>query len=254
MRIYSARAACIAALTAAIALGLSGAPAAADPRSSGPPLLSVTGSGSVTYAPDIARLSLGVRAESASAAAAAKSVNVRAQAVISGLRKLGIADSDITTSNYTIEYQEPQDGGSPLPAQVQSQSMSVAPRPAPSRGVYVATEEIDVRTSVAKAGEVLDAAVAAGSNQTYGISFDTSQRVTLYREALARAVADARAQAEILAKAAGMSIAGIQSISAGGTSPQPLRGVAMMAAASNAPVMGGTGSVDANVDIVYRLR
>ena len=226
--------------------------ASADTNSANPPLMSVAGSGSVKFAPDIARLSLGVRAESPSAAAAAKSVNGRAQAVIDAMRKLGIADSGITTSNYTIDYQPPQDAA---PDQVQSQAMSVAPRPAPPHGTYVATEEIDVQTSVAKAGSVLDASVAAGSNQTYGISFDTSERSTLYREALGRAVADARAQAEVLAKAAGVSIVGIQSISAGGSEVQPLRGVAMMAAAApNAPVMGGTGTVDASVDVVFKIK
>ena len=227
--------------------------AVADPTP--PPSMAVTGSGSVHYAPDIAHLSLGVRAQSASAAAAAKSVNERAQAVIEAVRKLGIADADIATSNYTIEYQPPQQGDAGDPPPVTVQPMPTARKPLPQGGSYVATEEIDVQTSVAKAGSVLDASVGAGSNQTYGISFDTSQRSALYKEALARAVADARSQAEVLAKAAGVSIAGVQSISAGGASVMPaMRGVAAMALATNAPVMAGTGTVDASVEIVFRLR
>lgn len=231
-------------------------PANADPSQA--PSISVSGSGSVQYAPDIARLSLGVRAESTSAAAAAKSVNTRAQDVINAVRGVGIAESDIATSNYTIEYQPPQqDSMAPQPmiAPGQAQTMSVARKPLTPSGTYVATESIDVKAPIGKAGAVLDAAVAGGSNETYGLSFDTSQRTTLYREALARAVADARSQAEILAKAAGVRIGGVQSISAGGGEPVPMfRGPMMAMQAAGAPVMGGTATVDATVNIVYKIR
>ena len=236
-------------LAATVAIGLltlSSATARADQPS--PPTIGVSGTGSVHYAPDIANLSLGVRAESPSAASAAKSVNARAQSVIDAVRALGIADAAIATSNYTIDYQPPQqpDTG--------NQTMSVARKPL-ATGTYVATETIDVKTAIGKAGAVLDAAVAAGSDETYGISFDTSQRQALYREALARAVADARSQAEILAKAAGVDIAGVQSISAGGGTPTPMfRAAALEVAAPSPPVMGGTGSVDATVSVVFKIR
>jgi len=237
-------------LAAAVTVGLltlSGAAARADQPA--PPTISVNGTGSVRYAPDIAHLSLGVRAESPSAASAAKSVNARALAVINAVRGLGIADADITTSNYTIDYQPPQqsDAG--------SQTMSVARKPPVAAGTYVATETIDVKASIAKAGAVLDAAVAAGSDETYGISFDTSQRQALYRLALARAVADARSQAEILARAAGVDIGGVLSISAGGGVPTPMvRSASFEMAAPAAPVMGGMGTIDATVSVVFKIK
>lgn len=221
-----------------------------------PPSISVSGAGSVKYAPDIAHVSLGVRAESASAATAAKSVNTRAQAVINALRGLGVADSDIATSNYSIEYQPPSsdDGAQPAPAGGGVQTQSVARKPLPPQGKYVANETLDVKTSIAKAGAVLDAALTAGADETYGVSFDTSQRTALTREALARAVADARSQAEILAKAAGVNIAGVQSISTAGLAPMPM--MRMMATANGPapPVMGGTGSIDVSVQVVYRIK
>lgn len=234
------------ALATAIALSGTMTPALADAAK--PPTISVSGSGSVTFAPDIARISLGVRAQSPTATGAANIINGRAASVIAALRKQGIADADITTSDYAIQYQVPDNGGVQPNA-----SMSVAPRRLP-QGFYVATETVDVKASIAKAGPVLDAALAAGADETNGISFDTSQRTTLYREALSRAVADARAQAEILAKAAGVSIAGIESIGVGG-GPAPIEPmVRMAAAASPATVMGGTGTVDASVQIVFRIK
>jgi uncharacterized protein YggE len=245
------------ALSVAVAsLALSLRPALADPAPT--QTLSITGTGSVDYAPDIARESFGVRAESASAAAAARSVNERAQAVIAALRKMGIADHDIATTGYSIQYQQPDpsasaDGnvGMAMPAS-QAGFPGEIHRPLPHKGVYIATETIDVKSLLDKAGAVLDAAVGAGANETYGLTFDTSARDLLYRKALARAVASARAQAEILSRAAGVTIAGIQSISAGGNQPMPMFRMAAPEAAP--PIMGGTGTIAATVDVVYRIK
>src|SRR5437899_915432 len=144
-----------AAAAALVALSIQTARADQPP----PPSISVTGTGTVHYSPDIARISLGVRGESSTAAAAAKSVNTRAQAVIDALHKLGLSDANIATSGYSIEYQPPRqpDGPPepmPAPAPNQVQTMSTVRKPLPSSGTYVATETIDVRTSIAKAGSV----------------------------------------------------------------------------------------------------
>lgn len=245
----------IAMAAAAAIVALSWNSARADQVA--PPSITVSGTGSVHYSPDIARISLGVRGESTTAAAAAKSVNSRAAAVIDALRGLGVSDASITTSGYSIEYQPPQQPDQqpmPQPAPGQAQPMSIIRRP-PAQGTYVATETIDVKTSIAKAGAVLDGAVTAGANETYGLTFDTSQRQDFSRQALGRAVADARAQAEILAKAAGVQIAGLQSINVGGGAPQPMfRAVMMNAASAQPPVMGGTGTIEVSVDVVYRIK
>jgi uncharacterized protein len=235
----------------ALALALL-SPICARADSPPPPTITVNGSGSATYQPDIARISLGVRAESASAAASANMVNARAASVIAALRKLGIADADIATSDYSIQYQPPDNSGA-QPMGVEPNATSVAPR-RPAQGTYVATESIDVKTAIAKAGQVLDAGVASGANETNGIAFDTSARTSLYREALSRAVADARAQAEILAKAAGVTLGGIQSIDVGsGSGPiQPM--VRMAAVAEPAQILGGTAEVDASVEVVFRIK
>jgi uncharacterized protein len=248
------------ALSVAVAsLALALRPALADPTPT--QTLSITGTGSVEYAPDIARESFGVRAESASAAAAARSVNEHAQAVIAALRKMGIADHDIATTGYSIQYQQPDTSApaasgdsnvSPAMPAGQAGFPGEIHRPLPRKGVYVATETIDVKSLLDKAGAVLDAAVGAGANETYGLTFDTSARDLLYRKALARAVASARAQAEILSRAAGVTIAGIQSISAGGKQPMPMFRMAAPEAAP--PIMGGTGTIAATVDIVYKIK
>ena len=240
------------AMTAAALAVLLAAPVAAGADPAQPPTINVGGSGSVSYAPDIANVSLGVRAQSSSAAAAANMVNVRAASVVGALHKLGITDAAIMTSDYSLTYQPPDNSEQPVPM---GASSSVAPKRPAAQGYYVASETIDVKASIAKAGPVLDTGISAGADETYGISFDTSERTALYRVALSRAVADARAQAEILAKAAGVSIAGIQSISVG-SSPGPIEPMVrtMNFAAQPATISGGTSTVDASVQVVYRIK
>ena len=210
-----------------------------------PPSISVSGTGNVTFTPDIARVSLGIRAESLSAAEAAAAVNGRAQNVIAALRRLGIPDRDIATSNYSLEYVEP-------------------PRPTPppqggvvtiGRGHYVATEAVEVKSRVSRAGAVIDAGIGAGANLTYGLSFDTSGRDALYRQALARAVANARSQAAVMAAAAGVKIDGVLSLSTG--APQivyPLARAAAFEAAPAPPIQPGTDTITATVQMTFRIR
>jgi len=65
-----------------------------------------------------------------------------------------------------------------------------------------------------------------------------------------------RQQANIIAQAAGVSIAGVQSINLGETfSPQPMREMAAMSrAAPAAPISAGTDAITATVNVVYRIR
>ena len=55
-------------------------------------------------------------------------------------------------------------------------------------------------------GAVLDAAMEAGANTTYGISFSSTQANDAYQKALTRAVEDAMTKAQVLAAAAGVEL------------------------------------------------
>jgi uncharacterized protein YggE len=243
---------------ALVALSASVAPIAAraadPPGMGGPPCISVSASGSVKYAPDIARVTFGVRAQSPMASEAAAQVNTRAQAVVKQLRGMGIADADMKTSGYSLDFQQADTTGD---ASTSGPMAGEVHRPI-SAGYYVASESIDVTVSVSKAGEALDGAVRAGANQTYGLSYDTSQRDRLYRQALAAALTSARSQASALASAAGVQLGNVLSISTGGGGgpmPSPMQGrMMMMAAAPSPPVLGGTDTIDASVNVVYAIK
>ena len=64
---------------------------------------------------------------------------------------------------------------------------------------------------------VIDAAFAAGANTLDGISFSAEDTSAAKTESLNKAVAEAKAKAETLAAASGLSVTGIAAINEGGT-------------------------------------
>jgi len=236
---------------AIVALVTNGAMVRAADNTPPPPTLTVSAAGSIDYSPDIARFSVSIRVESAGAADAAHSAGSTSQAVIAALIKAGVAQADIQTSGYNIYYQMPPPNAAGTTTMTpanpnQTMTQSTERRPIPPAGTYVCMESVSIETPIVKAGEALEAAMDAGANGSQGMEFDTSNRESLYREALARAVATARAEAQVIAKAAGVSIVGVQSVSTGETEP-----VRLMSAMQ---VMPGSSSIEATVTISYRIK
>ena len=197
--------------------------------------ITVQGTGQVEYTPDIAHLTLGINGEAASAEAAAADIASRANAVITALKGLNIAAGDIQTSGYTLYYRQPAET---------------------VKAAFVASENISVKTSVDKAGQAIDAGLHAGANQTYGLTFDTSRRDALFRQAVDSAVRAARAIAQTAASAAGVKLGAVISIDVpavyGGPIVAPM--VRMTAAApAPPPVAPGTGTMNATVSVSYSI-
>lgn len=257
---------------AAVALLLTAASspwaALADAQSAPPPTIAISANASVDFIPDIAKLTLGVRVEAPAAQQATNSVNQRAGRVIAALHALGISANAIKTSSYNLEYREPQ---TPQPASdvqpsqpqnvvpMNASASASAPMPRPpeqrlAAGSYVATETLEVTSPVGLAGRALDAAINAGANQSFGLSYQSSNEQSLYRAALAKAVLVARQSADAMAHAAHLTIVGVQSIS---NSSQVSEGMAVGYSArsmSAAQVLPGTEAIGASVFIVYRIR
>jgi len=211
-----------------------------------PAQITVAATGSVDYVPDRARVTLGIRASSTSAATAVDTINKNAAAVIAALKARGVAESSIKTVGYNLYYREPPNPN-PSPA-VTSVSASGG-----SQGTYEASQLLAVTVPVGIAGKVLDAAIGAGANESFGLSYETSNYDALYRQALAKAVKSARDSADALAKAAHVSIVQIQSISNTTEVAAPAMLRAPMAA-SSASVLPGMDSVTASVSVVYQLK
>jgi len=88
----------------------------------------------------------------------------------------------------------------------------------------------------------------------YGPSLDRSDRKALYMQALTQALADAKAKAEALAGAAGLTLGAVQTITEGGTAtPVPFGIKAAAGDSASTPIEPGTQEVDASVGVTYAV-
>jgi uncharacterized protein len=179
-------------------LYLATVPAAAQTASH---TISMTGQGEVRAAPDTVTLTAGVTAQAPTAAAALAANSSRMAAVMAALKQQGVSDKDMQTANFSVSPQYAGNNDSQ-----------------PQRLIgYQVTNEVQVRLEdVRKLGAVLDSLVLAGSNQMNGINFGVRDTAELLTQARNLAVADATAKAQVYAKAAGVSLGPILSISESG--------------------------------------
>ena len=200
------------------------------------PIISTSARGEAKVTPDRASITLSVQSRAASATDAA-SENARKQtAVIAALRALAIPDSQIATQNYTMtpETRYEKDGQAPHVVS------------------YLVTNSLSVElTDISKVGKVIDATLNAGANVVSSIDFFASRASQLYLQALSAAVANARAEAEAMARAGGGRLGPLIEVTNndGGWSPPAPRGIRTMsmAAAAETPIMAGPESITASV-------
>ena len=108
---------------------------------------------------------------------------------------------------------------------------------------------------LARTGAVIDAAVGAGANQISGPSLTHGDPESLYRQALAAAVADARTKAQALAAAANVSLGRVTAIVEGGSAPSPMPFAAKAAAdeVASTPIEPGQGEIGATVSVTFSV-
>jgi uncharacterized protein len=188
--------------------------------SSPPPQIVVTGTGEAHVTPDRAVVVVGVQSRATTAAAAASDNARRIRAVIDTLKASGLGADQISTANYNVspEMQYPTGGNQP-----------------PRVTGYVVTNSVraDIRR-IDDVGRVIDASLAKGANEVASLQLYSSRADSTRRAALAAAVADARAQAEVLARAAGGSVGSLIEVS---STQEPIRPMLqpLMRAAAMAP-------------------
>lgn len=219
----------VVALAGAVGLpDLAGAQDAAETENS----ITVSGIGSVDAVPNEAKMSFGAetRRPTAQAAVAANADAMRK--ILNALR---------------------QAGGREL----QTQWVSVYPYTDETGTVngYVASNSVSAVSDVDDAPALIDAAAEAGANQVSGPGLSSSNAEALYRQALAKAIADARLNAEALATAADRSLGEITTIVEGGSSqPEPLYRAEAQAADSSTPIVPGEQETSATVSVTFSLR
>jgi uncharacterized protein YggE len=212
--------------------------AAAQTTAQTPSLLSVTGEATVTAAPDLATVTLGVTTTDALAGAAMKANSAALATVMERLQAAGIADRDLQTSNLQLNpnWTNPENGGM-----------------ATISG-YTASNMLSVRVrDLAILGAVLDAAITDGANTLNGISFGQADPRPIQDAARKAAVADAIARAKLLTDAAGVKLGRVLNISENAGYGAPMQMLAAADMAKSVPVAAGEIGVTASVTMVFEL-
>jgi len=208
-----------------------------------PRIVTVSGTGEASVKPDMASISTGVTSDGATARAALSKNNAAMTAVLKALRDAGIEADDIQTSNFSI---------SPLYA-----TMDPGQTTSPRISGYQVSNQVTAKVKdIARLGAILDALVQAGSNQVNGISFDVKDPTGATNDARRKAIADARARAELYAKAAGASVGEVMQISEVSVTPiMPVRyAMAERASAAAVPIAPGQNTLSASVTVTFELR
>ena len=205
--------------------------------------INVTGTGKVDLSPDMAYIYLGVHTENPSAAEAVTSNNAQTQKVIDALKKLGIADKDIRTSNFSIWP---------------SQNYTPDGKPLDTKYVVDNTVYVTVR-DLKSLGDLLDSVIAAGVNTVNSIQFDVADKTEALKQARADAVKDAQAQAQQLAESAGVGLGDLYSISFSESAPPIYSlggkgGGGAAPAEAAVPIQPGQLTITASVVASYKIK
>jgi uncharacterized protein YggE len=201
------------------------------------PQIVTTGVGEARVTPDRATIFIGLQTRAATAAAAGTENARRQRAILDTLRALGLTSEQLSTINYNVspEMQYSPNGQTP-----------------PKVTGYTVTNTVraDVRR-IDDIGKVIDASLAKGANEISSLNFYSSKADSVRRSAMAAAVANARADAEVLAKAGGGSVGSLIEISTSEqTQPPILQRMAMAApAVKQTPIEAGEQTFSASVTV-----
>jgi hypothetical protein len=210
--------------------------------------IQVSGSGTVTGTPDRVQISFAVQTENADVRIAQANNALAMTNVMDALAAAGVPSDQIKTTGYTITPVNQQD------------SNGILSGPATT---YQVTNTLQVTLKDTNTtGQIIDAAVGAGANQVNSIQFMLSdeQAQALRSQALTKAVANARADADTAAAALNVTITGTQSadISQGyvpvvyGNYDATTLSAGKMAAAPT-PIQSGDITVTAQVSVTYTI-
>jgi len=193
--------------------------------------ITVTGNGTVDATPDRASFDFGVTTNGATAAEALSRNSSAARAIVAALKKAGVADSDVQTTQVSL-WPQTSSSGTRITG-------------------YQASNSVQVTAALAESGSLVDAAVAAGANNVEGPNLDTAAKAALYNEALKQAIGEAKGKAQAIADGAGLTLGSLVKVNEGG-GPTPMPMFAQdRAAAESVPIEAGTQHIQASVTVTY---
>jgi len=150
----------------------------------------VSGQGRVYVKPDVAIVNLGVKTEASTVDQVTKNNTEKINAIIQAIKDLGIDEKDIQTTNYNLSplYNWTEVNGRVFEGYVLNQNISVKIK------------------DFTKIGDVLAQSTSKGANQVDNLQFTIDNPEELRNQAKAKAIEQAKANAESLAKASGIRL------------------------------------------------
>jgi uncharacterized protein YggE len=205
--------------------------------------ISVSGSGTVSAAPDEVVLRLGVETMAETASEALSQNSEQMEAVIAALTEAGVPEENVQTQTVQLRprYETP-------------------PRetgPAQERELigYVASNIVEARINDLEAvGRLLDEAVEAGANRIDGIRFEVSDPGELLDQAREAAWQDAENKAQQLATLADGELGEVLSISESTTTPRPVGLGGAVEREAAVPIEPGTEDIQVDLQVTWFLR
>lgn len=206
--------------------------------------ISVSGSGTVSAAPDEVVLRLGVETRAETASAALSQNNEQMEAVVAALTEGGVPREDIQTQTVQLRPQY-------------DESPQREPSPAGQQELigYVASNIVEARTSDLDAiGQLLDDTVQAGANRIEGLRFEVSEPGDLLDQAREAAWQDAEDKAQQLAALAGVELGNVLSINESTTAPRPMGLGGAVERAAAVPIEPGAEDIQVDLQVSWSVR
>lgn len=210
-----------------------------DQTSDNPRTINVVGTGQVRGTPDVLDLTLGVSTRAKSAGEALNHNSELSSKLINVLRDAGVDQKDIQTANLSISPVYDDNGENVIAYGV-------------SNTVDVTIRDLD------KAGKIVDAAAGVAGDEIVvnGLVFSFDDNSELVAQARTEAVKRAKSQAEQLAKAAGVELGDILTISEASAPDGPILEAAPRPAAASdsaTPIEPGSQSLSVQVNMTFKI-
>lgn len=210
--------------------------------------VAVSGHGRVSIDPDTGIVNLGVEVSGPELDTVQADAAQRMEAVIAAMQDAGIAEDDITTSNYNVWADRNYDE----PAQTDD-------APDQSIRAYFVTHTITAKVrDIDQVGAIIETGINAGANTVQGVHFTIEDPGNAVSEARELAVADARTKAEDLARITGVTLGDVISIEEVSYTPYPTAraesgSVAQDAAAVAPPINPGSSVISVQVEVSWEI-
>lgn len=212
-------------------------------QTKGEPMI-VTETGKVTVVPDVVKVTLGIEIQGQTLKQVQSAVNTKSKTLTDSLKKLGIDEKDIKTTNYSV-----------------SPEYDYQSNPYRINGYRVSTSYEVKITDFDTVNEVLTIATSTGANIIGNMSFEVNEKTKekLTQEAREKAVTLAKNKAEGLAKASGITLGKIINVteSTGFDYPRPVMTMGKEMTADTletANIQAGETEISVTVSLSYEIR